>query len=119
MELAGLLLRQLICRPHLGQPRDPLLELHPAHEIRRQEPQLPERVGEVGQQGVHLVDRDHVELQRVHGRDEILRALGRSPVLHYGGHPRCHQAVYRCRAVHLVGVSEALDAGDGVFEHGS
>lgn len=131
MKLPSLRIRQLVRSPHVRQLPDPLLHLLPPLIFRRQDFQLVKRGREVRKQRVDLIHGNHIQLQSVHGGNEVLHALrhdGRrrgsvsirgGPVLHGGGHPGSHEAVEGGGAVHFVGVGEALDAGDGVFERGS
>ncbi|URE44163.1 Membrane-associated apoptosis protein [Musa troglodytarum] len=120
VELAGLLLGELVGGAHLSEAREPITNLDAALEVR----------WEKTEEGVHLVDGHHVELDGVHGRDEVLHAFsdgggrggrGRGcsgAVLDGCGDTGNKEAVEGSRGVEAVDLGEAIEGGDGAVEGG-
>ena len=73
-ELARLRVVDLLGRAHAVQRDEPPFQRRPPAGAGRGD--AAERRREVRDEGLHLVDRALVEAQRVHGRDEVLDALG-------------------------------------------
>ncbi|CAL9144718.1 unnamed protein product [Musa hybrid cultivar] len=130
VELAGLLLGEFVGGAHLGEASEPVADLGAALEVRGEEAvaELCEGGGKVGEEGVDLVDGHHVELDGVHGGDEVLDALsnggsggsGRGgaggAVLDGGRDAGDEEAIDAGGSVEAVGFGEAVEGGDGAAE---
>mmetsp|Transcript_4654 Transcript_4654/g.12148 ORF Transcript_4654/g.12148 Transcript_4654/m.12148 type:complete len:220 (-) Transcript_4654:219-878(-) len=117
IELPRVLLADLIHRPQLVELLQPLAHLEIWLKVVWRLGQSGERVHEIREERLQLIDGALLQLDGVHRRDEVLHGLGHRDGHGIGAAGRVHglrhahleQALRGARAVHVVDVHELLD----------